>query len=97
MASCCFNTNCLFITLFCIQKLFLCKLDVILQQVPRRWDQPSLQLNIKHFIITDIENKEFSSEQMKNLLEWAVKRCIITQLKDTLHNLGKTNFTSGML
>ena len=91
-----FNTNYFFITLFCIQKDFLCKLEVVLQPVQDDWEQLSLQLNIDQVTLTDIRNKEDSNEKIKRLLEWVVKKDTLTQLEEGLHNLGKTDVISGM-
>lgn len=82
---------------FVSKKDFLCKLEVVLQPVQDDWEQLSLQLNIDQFTLTDIKNKEDSSEQMKSLLEWVIKKGTLTQLEDALHNLGKTAIISGML
>lgn len=82
---------------FVSKKDFLCKLEVVLQPIQDDWEELSLQLNIDQFTLTDIKNKEDSSEQMKSLLEWVVKKGTLTQLEDALRNLGKTAVISGML
>ena len=56
------------------------------------------QLNIDQSILTDIESKGHSNEQMKYLLEeWSIKGGTLSQLEDALFHLDMKDVIPGML